>query len=397
MQGRLALVDLEQLRDDFRRLYGTEPRLFSAPGRVNLIGEHTDYNDGFVLPMAIDFKTVVAAAARDDRLVRVYSLNVDESGEFDLDAPGEGMRGIWLDYVEGVARVLESRGALLSGADMAVSSDVPVGAGLSSSAALEISTGLALVSLAGARVDRVALALAGQQAEHTFVGTKCGIMDQLVAALGRRSHALLIDCRSLDAEAIPMNIEGVSVAVCDTRVKHELSSSEYNKRRAECERGVELLREVLPGIRALRDVSEEQLAQYEERLPEPIRRRCRHVVTENARTLLAAEALRTGDLVTLGQLMAASHRSLRDDYEVSSAELDALVEIEGRLSGVLGARMTGGGFGGCTVNLVQQDALEEFRAVVSREYHLATGRQTDIYVVEAGDGAREIGEMMKEE
>jgi galactokinase len=385
------LVDLEQLRDKFRSLYGAQPRLFSAPGRVNLIGEHTDYNDGFVLPMAIDRETVVAASARDDRVVRVYSLNVDESGEFNLDEPGRGLRGIWLDYVEGVARVLESRGALLGGASLAISSSVPAGAGLSSSAALEISVGLSLVALSGANVERVALALAGQQAEHTFVGTKSGIMDQLIATMGRRGHALLIDCRSLSIEAIPMNMEGVSVAVCDTRVKHELSSSEYNKRRAECERGVELLREVLPGIRALRDVSPEQLARYEERLPEPVRRRCRHVVTENARTLGAAEALRTGDLLTMGQLMAASHRSLRDDYEVSSRELDALVEIAGRLSGVLGARMTGGGFGGCTVNLVRRDALAEFREVVTREYHLATGIQTDIYVVEASDGAKEIG------
>jgi galactokinase len=216
-------------------------------------------------------------------------------------------------------------------------------------------------------------------------------MDQLVAAMGLRAHALLIDCRSLDTEAIAMNIEGVSVVVCDTRVKHELASSEYNKRRAECEQGVELLREVLPGIRALRDVTPEQLAQYEERLPEPVRRRCRHVVTENARTLGAAEALRTGDLLTMGQLMGASHRSLRDDYEVSSAELDALVEIAGRLKGVLGARMTGGGFGGCTVNLVRRDALEEFQEVVSRDYNLVTGIQTDIYVVEASDGAKEIG------
>jgi galactokinase len=385
------LVELGQLRKSFGKLYGAEPRLFSAPGRVNLIGEHTDYNDGFVLPMAIDRATVVAAAARDDRRVRVYSLNLDEAGAFELNRPGSGRRGVWLDYVEGVARVLEARGALLRGADFAISSDVPAGAGLSSSAALELSVGLALVTLSGAAVERVSLALAGQQAEHTFVGTKSGIMDQLVVALGQSGHALFIDCRSLEVEPIPMKMEDVAVAVCDTRVKHELSSSEYNKRRAECERGVELLREVLPGIRALRDVSMAEFARCEERLPEVIRRRCRHVVTENARTLSAAEALRSGELETMGQLMAESHRSLRDDYEVSSAELDAMVSIANRVRGVLGARMTGGGFGGCTVNLVWRDALEEFRDVVGREYHRATGIQTDIYIVEASDGAKELG------
>ncbi|HYY57322.1 MAG TPA: galactokinase [Pyrinomonadaceae bacterium] len=385
------MVDLDELRTVFASVYGEggEPRLFSAPGRVNLIGEHTDYNDGFVLPMAIDRETVVAARPRDDRRLRVYSLNLGELKEFDLDEPGVPQRGIWLDYVEGVARVLESHGALLGGADLAVLSDVPVGAGLSSSAALELSTALALVSLSGAKVERVALALAGQEAEHTFVGTKCGIMDQLVAALGRRGQALLIDCRSLEVEAIPMNMGDVAVAVCDSRVKHELSSSEYNKRRAECERGVELLREMLPGIRALRDVGVAEFELYETQLPEPIRRRCRHVVTENARTVRAAEALRSGRLEEMGRLMTRSHLSLRDDYEVSCRELDALVDIASGVEGVLGARMTGGGFGGCTVNLVRRDALEKFREVVSREYTKATDYKTDIYVVEASDGAKE--------
>ncbi|HEX8144904.1 MAG TPA: galactokinase [Pyrinomonadaceae bacterium] len=384
------MVDLEQLKNAFRKFYEAEPRLFGAPGRVNLIGEHTDYNDGFVLPMAIDRQTVVAAAPRDDRRVRVHSLSVEETREFDLDGEGEARRGIWLDYVEGVARVLESRGALLGGADMMLSSDVPVGAGLSSSAALELSAGLALISLSGAKVERVALALAGQEAEHTFVGTMCGIMDQLVAALGLRNHALLIDCRSLKVEAIPMKLEGVAIVACDTRVKHELSSSEYNKRREECARGVELLRESLPGIRALRDVSPVEFERYGASLPQPVGRRCRHIVTENERTLRAAEALRSGKPETMGQLMYESHRSLRDDYEVSSAELDALVDIARGVKGVFGARMTGGGFGGCTVNLVRRDALAEFREVVSREYTRATGHQTDIYVVEASDGAREL-------
>jgi galactokinase len=386
------VIDAAALRRTFRDLYGTSPRLFRAPGRVNLIGEHTDYNDGFVLPMAIDRETCVAAAARTDRLVRIYSVNVDEHVEFDLDRPGERERGIWLDYVEGVARALERRGVRLSGADLAVSSDVPTGAGLSSSAALEVSTGLALASLTGREVDRVELALAGQEAEHTYVGAKVGIMDQFIAALGRAGHALLIDCRTLETQAIPVDTTETLVAICDTRVKHELSASEYNTRRAECEEGVELLRRAgLETIRALRDVSEADLDHYGGALPEVVGRRCRHVVTENARTLDAAAALKDGRLEEMGRLMYASHESLRDDYEVSCRELDILVEIaRSHADAVLGARMTGGGFGGCTVNLVRRDRLETFRETVAREYTSATGLAPNIYVSEAGEGAGEV-------
>ncbi|HVF87246.1 MAG TPA: galactokinase [Pyrinomonadaceae bacterium] len=383
------MIDRDTLRRSFRERYEREPRLFRAPGRVNLIGEHTDYNDGFVLPMAIDRETVVAGSSRVDRKVRVYSLNLDEALEFDLDQPGEKRRGIWLDYVEGVARVLECRGVALRGGDLAISSDVPAGAGLSSSAALEVSAGLALVSLAGNEVDGVALALAGQQAEHVYVGTLCGIMDQFVAALGQKGHALLIDCRTLEATPVPLDTSGMAVVICDTNVKHELSSSEYNVRRAECERGVELLRAALPRIRALRDVSVEEFYRHEGLLPEPIRRRCRHVVTENERTLAAARSLNDGDLDGMGHLMYASHRSLRDDYEVSCRELDVLVEIAADL-GTIGARMTGGGFGGSTVNLVRRAALAEFQRTVAREYTRTTNLSPTIYISEAGSGAKEV-------
>ncbi|HVF28902.1 MAG TPA: galactokinase [Pyrinomonadaceae bacterium] len=383
------MIDRDALRRSFRERYDSEPRLFRAPGRVNLIGEHTDYNEGFVLPMAIDRETVVAGSVRTDRRVRVYSLNLDEASEFDLDQPGEKRRGIWLDYVEGIARVLESRGVTLRGADLVVSSDVPAGAGLSSSAALEVSAGLALSSLADREVGKVALALAGQQAEHVYVGTMCGVMDQFVAALGREGHALLIDCRTLEATPVPLDTSRVAVVICDTNVKHELSSSEYNVRRAECERGVELLRAANPGIRALRDVSIAEFARFETLLPEPIKRRCRHVVTENERTLAAARALNEGDLEDMGRMMYDSHRSLRDDYEVSCRELDVLVEIAGNL-GTVGARMTGGGFGGSTVNLVRRAVLDEFQSTVAREYTRATKRSPTIYISEAGEGAKEV-------
>lgn len=386
------MIDRGALRDAFREKFGDDaPRLFRAPGRVNLIGEHTDYNDGFVFPVAIDRETIVAAKANASaRVVRVSSLNVNETVEFDLDNQGPKQRGIWLDYVEGVAQSLQARGLHLSGADMVIESDVPAGAGLSSSAALEISAGMALLAVSEIEVDKVALALAGQQAEHVYVGTKCGIMDQLVAACAVRGHALLIDCRSLEMTQIPLDTSETVIAICDTRVKHELSSSEYNTRREECERGVRILSEVLPGIQALRDVGISDFRAHEERLPQPIRARCRHVITENARTLSAAAALRANDFDEMGRLMLKSHESLRDDYEVSCAELDALVEIAVSVEGVYGARMTGGGFGGCTVTLVRKRALEKFQETVAAEYNKATGMNPFIYLSEPGDGASEI-------
>jgi galactokinase len=384
------LVEREILGRAFVGRYGREARLFRAPGRVNLIGEHTDYNGGFVLPLAIERETVVAAAPRGDRKVNVYSLNVEEAAAFDLDAPGEKRRGVWLDYVEGVARALEGGGLRLRGADLMILSDVPVGAGLSSSAALEVSVGLALVEISEQEVDRVQLALAGQQAEHTYVGIKCGIMDQFVAALGQAGHALLIDCRTLEASPVPLDTGEAAIVITDTGVKHELSSSAYNERRAQCEEGVRLLREFLPGVEQLRDVSVEEFGRYADRLPEVIRRRCRHVVTEDARTLEAADALRHGRLEEVGRLMRRSHESLRDDYEVSCVELDFLAETAWGLAGVVGSRMTGGGFGGSTVSLVRRDALGDYERVVTKQYAQRFGRAPAIYVTDAGDGAKEI-------
>jgi galactokinase len=385
------LIDRDELRRAFRERYGRGARLFRAPGRVNLIGEHTDYNGGFVLPMALDRETVVAAAALDGARVVVHSLNGRETAEFDLSSPTGGRRGHWLDYVEGVAQALVGRGVRVGGAELMILSDVPAGAGLSSSAALEVSAGLALSAVAGADVDPVTLALAGQQAEHEYVGTMCGIMDQFVSAGARAGHALLIDCRTLEAEPVPLDTKDAAVVVCDTKVKHELSSSEYNARRRECERGVGLLREFLPGVVQLRDVGVEDFRRYEARLPEPIRSRCRHVVTEDERTLAAARALGRGDLAGAGRLMYASHESLRRDYEVSCRELDELVSIARSLgAAVFGARMTGGGFGGSTVSLVRRHRLGEFASAVTAGYERAFGVRPDIYVSEPGGGAEEV-------
>ena len=384
------LLSLEDLRAEFRKIYHREPRFFRAPGRVNLIGEHTDYNGGFVLPMAIERGTTVAAAAREDRKIRVFSVNLNESGEIDLDAPEKARRGAWLDYVEGVARILERRNVKLRGADLLIDSDVPSGAGLSSSAALEISVGLALTEISGNTIDKVGLALAGQAAEHEFVGAKVGIMDQYVSALGRKNHALLIDCRSLEAEQIPFTSSDAAIVICDSKVKHDLAASEYNTRRAECEQGVEILREFIPGITQLRNVDIKDFEKYAAYLPEIIRKRCRHVVTENERTLNAAEALKKNDLTEFGRLMWLSHASLRDDYEVSCRELNLLVEIASQCEGVFGGRMTGGGFGGSTVNLVRRNSVGNFTKKISDEYRRQTNIEPAVYISNPADGVKEL-------
>jgi galactokinase len=384
------MVDLEALKNIFKEIYGRTPRLFAAPGRVNLIGEHTDYNEGFVLPMAVDRYTVVAAATSELQVIRVNSINLGEHAEIDLNKPYSHGQRHWVEYVEGVARVLKEQGIPITCADLVIDSDVPIGSGLSSSAALEMSVGDALLQLTGQRVDLVTLALAAQKAEHVYAGAKVGLMDQLASAFGKKQHALLIDCRSLERTLIELKIGDHAVVVCDTNVRHELAASEYNQRREECERAVEILKQYLPNIRALRDVSVADFEAYRSVLPEPIRRRCRHVLFENERTLRAADALRKGDLAEFGKLMKESHESLRGDYEVSSRELDLMVEIALAQKGVVGARMTGGGFGGCTVNIVQRNVLDEFSKNVRRIYHESTGNQASIYIVEAADGVHEI-------
>lgn len=385
-----TVIDFQFLKTKFIELHNREPRLFRAPGRVNLIGEHVDYNDGFVLPMAINRECAAAIAPRADRQIRVHSLNLNESGEFDLDVVGERKKGSWLNFIEGVARLLERREFKLVGADILILSDVPSGAGLSSSAALEIAVGLGLTELAGQMIDRRTLAQIGQQTEHEFVGARIGIMDQFVSANAAKDHALLLDCRSLKFENVPLDTRETAVVICNTNVKHDLAASEYNTRRQECEQGVQILRQFLPEIKSLRDVSRANFELYADRLPEVVRRRCRHVVTEIERTLLAAEFLQKNDLPAFGQLMKESHQSLRDDYQVSCKELDTMAEIAENQPECLGARMTGGGFGGSTVNLVRRDNLDRFTETISTEYKTATNIEPDIYISDAAQGASEI-------
>ncbi|HEX8367977.1 MAG TPA: galactokinase [Pyrinomonadaceae bacterium] len=384
------MIDPQRLKEKFTEFYGGEPRLFRAPGRVNLIGEHTDYNGGFVLPMAIDKEAAVAIGERSDRKIRVYTVNLEEAAEFDLDEEKERKKGFWLNYIEGVARILESKNVRLKGADLIIWSDVPSGAGLSSSAALETVTGLALSEMSGQTIDRVTLAKIGQQTEHDYVGAKVGIMDQFVSAHARARHALLLDCRSLEFENVPLDAREVAVVMCDTNVKHDLATSGYNTRREECEQAVRILKGNLPDVRELRDVNREDFEKYADFLPELIRRRARHVITENERALQAANALKRKDLNEFGRLMWQSHESLKNDYEVSCRELDVLVEIAAATAGVLGGRMTGGGFGGSTVNLVKRENLEDFREKIQAEYERLTGIKPTILVSEASEGANEM-------
>jgi galactokinase len=367
----------------------TAARTFRAPGRVNLIGEHTDYNDGFVMPAAIGFSTFVTVSPREGRKLSLFSENFSEQVEFDLDDPNPKATGHWSDYARGVAVTLERGGYRLRGASLRIRGEVPIGSGLSSSASIEVATCMALLNNSALSVEPVEIAKLCQRAENEFVGMRCGIMDQLISCCGRDGTALMLDCRSLDYTLLPLP-PGVRLVICDTTVKHALAAGEYNTRRAECEAGVRHFAQSLPNVRALRDVTETDLRRYGDDLSEVIYRRCRHVITENARVLEAAKMLEYGDLEGFGRLMNESHRSLRDDYEVSCKELDVMVELAQKVAGVYGARMTGGGFGGCTVNLVNAENVAEFKRTVAQGYTETTGLAPQIYVCSPAEGAEEV-------
>jgi galactokinase len=375
-----------ELLTSFKSRFGTQASVYRAPGRVNLIGEHTDYNDGYVLPAAIGFSCWAGIGPRDDHKLVLYSENFAEAREGDLNELGAHGSGHWTDYPFGVAWALREAGYQLRGANIYIAGDVPVGAGLSSSAAIEVSIAFALLSAANAPIDRTRLALLCQRAENEFVGMRCGIMDQFVSCQGRAGHALLLDCRTLEYRAMKLP-PSVRLVICNTMVKHKLQAGEYNVRRAECEEAVRKLATKMPGTRSLRDVTMEQLTQHRGVLSDTLYRRCRHVITENERVRKVAELFERGTTDGLGELMAASHESMRDDYEISCAELDVMVEIAGRQRGLYGARMTGGGFGGCTINFVDADNAAEFQRHVSAEYESAIGLRPDIYICEASQGA----------
>jgi galactokinase len=371
----------------FQQLFGAAGRFVQAPGRVNLIGEHTDYNDGFVLPAAIPLTTKVGFRPRSDGRLALYSENYTERITFELgDLPSKSHHH-WSDYVVGVARKLQESGIRLAGADLLIVGNVPQGAGLSSSASLEVAICFALLEISGEKMTGANMAKLCQSAENDFVGARCGIMDQFVSVHGKRDHALLLDCRSLAYEQRPIP-DNVRLAICNTMVRHALASGEYNERRRECEEGARFFAKKIPAVGALRDVALDDLSKYGDGLPRMVRKRCQHVITEIARVGEAAEALRQKDTVRFGRLMRESHASLRDDFEVSCRELDIMVELASEVPGVFGARMTGGGFGGCTINLVESDQVEAFESKVTEGYEKAVGIRPEVYVCTAADGVR---------
>lgn len=393
-------IKAARLKAAFEKIFGAgspwneKLHIVRAPGRVNLIGEHTDYNQGFVLPAAIDRDVLMAVRGRGDRLARVYSLDYRESVEFSLDAIQHDPGHSWSNYIRGTLSILVEKGFDLRGMDILVTGEVPQGAGLSSSAALETATAVAARQVSGFSLHGPELALACQAAENSFVGVNCGIMDQFTSVLGREGNALFIDCRSYEHKLVPVPA-GYRIVICDSGVRRGLSGSEYNLRRAQCEEAVEVLKQDLPHVRALSDVSGEDLARYGARLRPEVRRRVAHVVSENERVKRSVEALRQGRVEDFGRLMYESHASLKDNFEVSCPELDALVEVASGLPGVVGARMTGAGFGGCTVNLVREDQVGAFERSVLEGYlrRVDPARLTSephVYVCRAEDGAGEI-------
>lgn len=365
------------------RIYRSEPRevaVSSAPGRVNLIGEHTDYNDGYVLPVPLRSRIFAAGRPNGTGMIRLHAADYGESASQYLEEVGFDAEHLWANYPLGVAHTILKRGFALAGVDLVIKGDVPLGAGLSSSAAVEMATARLFRELFELEIDPIELAYIGKETENDFVGVQSGIMDQFVASLGRTGEALLIDCRTNEYEHIPLPTDH-AVVVANTMVKRELTSSAYNERRSQCEEGVWIMKEERPEIEALRDVSPSELGEHGGRMPETIFRRCRHVVTENTRVLESVEALRGGDVKRMGALMYASHESLRDDYEVTSPELDTLVDAARRVEGVEGARMTGAGFGGCTVNLVRRESVEDFTEAIVNAYTNATGIRPEVYLV----------------
>jgi galactokinase len=378
----------EQLRGDFESAFGPSPDLLvRSPGRVNLIGDHTDYNDGWAFPAALDIGTHLAAGRRDDGLLRVVATQLGATDEVPVDdlRPRDG--AAWTRYVRGSAALVQEAGYEFPGADLLIDSDLPIGAGLSSSASLELGVAVTLLALGGQAMDPVVLARLGQRVENEIVGLRSGLMDQLAIACGRAGHALLLDCRTLSTEPVPIPAD-VRVLVLDSAVPRALAGSAYNQRRAQCESAVRALQAADPSVRALRDVTPELLTAEQDRLTEVQRRRARHVVTENQRVLDSAAALRRNDPGELGRLMLQSHASLRDDYDVSGAELDALVGIAAQTRGVLGARLTGAGFGGCAVALATAEHAAEAAAAIAGEYRRVVGRPGSASVCTPSDGTR---------
>ena len=386
------MQDLNKLRKIFNEKFtdtGLTKGAFSAPGRVNLIGEHTDYNEGFVLPMAIGKEIIMLGQSRNDRLVQVYDLGYKAEVKFSLDNLFPSKKDTWANYLMGVIDEIQKAGFPLQGANLIFISNIPKGAGLSSSAALEVVTALTMAKLNLLEIEPVEMAHLCRRAENNFVGVACGIMDQYVSCLGQKKYALFIDCRTNEYELIPFRNHNYQIIICNSKIQRGLINSEYNKRREQCKKATEFFAHKLGHkIQALRDVIIDEYKKYQRQLPEIIARRARHVIFENYRVQAGIQALREENFSAFGQLMIESHHSLKNDYEVSCTELDLLVDLALKQEGVLGARMTGAGFGGCTVNLIEKNYISAFKKSIINEYKKITGIIPDIYVTPPAEGAK---------
>ncbi|HSI78699.1 MAG TPA: galactokinase [Lunatimonas sp.] len=380
----MSLTIPNQIQEQFNQKFGIEPLVVRSPGRINLIGEHTDYNEGFVLPAAIDKAIYLGFAKNGLDRCRVYSIDYQEDASFSLNdiQPGGG----WITFIKGITATLIQDGHSVRGFDCIFGGDIPIGAGLSSSAALENGVGFGLNALFALGIDRLDLVKLSQKAEHEFAGVKCGIMDMFASMMGKQDRAIRLDCRSLDYDYFPLYLGDCQFLLCDTQVSHSLADSAYNTRREECQSGVNILRQHYPAIESLRDVGLGQLEEIKDLLPGKVYQRCAYVIQENQRLTSSCEALENGDLETFGKLLYGSHEGLSHSYEVSCAELDYLVEQTRSMDYVLGARMMGGGFGGCTLNLIKKQEKETFIAEISASYLREFGRSPKFYEVQIEDG-----------
>ena len=388
-------VSVQELKDKFKELFGGDGEIhaYFAPGRVNLIGEHTDYNGGHVFPCALTIGTYRVIRPRTDRKLRFYSINFSSLGiiETSLDDLVPDEAADWTNYPKGVMWTFEKRGYHLpAGADILIYGDIPAGSGLSSSASLEVLTGLMLRDTFGFDISMVDLALIGQYSENNFNGMNCGIMDQFASAMGKKDCAIFLDTSTLEYEYAPIKLPDAKIVITNSKVKHSLVSSAYNDRRRECETALEDLQKVVD-IKTLGDLTEEQFEQYKDAIQDPVcRKRAKHAVYENQRTIRAVQALKANDIETFGKLMNETHVSLRDDFEVSCAETDLLAELAWKVPGVLGSRITGGGFGGCTVSIVKNESVDLFIRSLDKPYKEKTGHKAEFYVVDVGDGAHAL-------
>lgn len=393
-------MEIKELKRKFIEIYGgseEDLRIFSSPGRVNMIGEHTDYNGGFVFPAALTLSSTVIARPRKDRTINLAATDLDIRVNASLDNLQEYKNLKWGNYQLGVADELQKAGYKLVGCDMLFHDTVPLGSGLSSSAAIEVVTALTLVTLGNEAhgiskdVDMIEMAKISQIAEHNYVGVKCGIMDQFASAMGKANHAIFLDCKDLSYQHVPLDLKGYKIVLSNTKKKRSLAAVKYNERRSECEKGLEILKSALPNACCLGEISREEFEKHKHLIKdEVIRKRVEHVIYEDDRVLRSVEALKSGNITEFGRFMIESHNSLRDLYEVTGVELDTLVEEALKIDGVIGSRMTGAGFGGCTVSIVKEDVVEKFIEQVGKNYYERVGINAEFYVSEIGDGGREI-------